>query len=166
MADKDTLELTKLNGSNYPMWKFGITFLLKAKELTCYIDGSEAEPNKATDLSAWKKWEKATSQVAVIPLSSVERDVHPNLINCSGPKEIWDKLKDLYGGSSEDAKQSAWEKFYAFRIKDGESISLQIEQLECICKKLADAGEKPTDAAVESKLLSNLPPKFSPFRMA
>lgn len=63
-------------------------------------------------------------------------------------------------------KQSAWEEFYAFQIKDGESISLQIEKLECICKKLSDVNENLSDKAVESKLLSSLPLRFSSFRMA
>lgn len=166
MADRETLDLTKLDGPNYALWKFGVTFVLEAKELIGCIDGTEDEPDKVTKLADWKKWKKATSQTSVILLSSVEKALHSNLINCTSPKQIWDKLKDLYGDSNEDAKQSAWEQFYAFRIKDGESIALQIEQLKCICKKLADANDKPSDAAVESKLLSSLPPKFSPFRMA
>ena len=131
--------------------------------LTGYIDGTEEEPDKPTKLD---NWTKANSQAAVILLSSVEKSLHPNLINCSNPQQIWDKLKDLYGDSSDDAKQSAWEQFHTFRIKDGESIALQIEQLECICKKLAHANDKPSDAAVESKLLSSLPSKYSYFQMA
>ena len=73
MADKDTLDLTKLDGTNSSMWKFGITFLLEAKDLTRYIDGTEEEPDKATKLDNWKKWKKATSQAAVIVLSSGEK---------------------------------------------------------------------------------------------
>ena len=79
---------------------------------------------------------------------------------------MWNKLKYLYCDSSEDMKQSAWEQFYVFRMKDDEPVALQIEKFESICKKLADAGEKPTESAVESKLLSSLPPKFTTFRMA
>lgn len=166
MSDKEVLEITKLDGSNYSMWKFGITFLLQAKELTGFVLGTEDEPDKETKLNDWKTWMKKSSQAAVILLSSVEKKLHPNLINCSTPQEIWDKIKVLYGDTSVDAKQSAWEQFYAFKMTDSQSIALQIEKLESICKKLEDAGEKPSDTAVVSKLLSSLPPKFSVFRMA
>ena len=64
MADKDILDLIKHDVTNYFMWKFGITFLLEAKDLTGYIDGTEEEPDKATKLDNWKKWKKATLQVA------------------------------------------------------------------------------------------------------
>ena len=110
MADsKENLDLTKLNGSNYSMWKFGV--------------------------------------------------------NCSTPREIWNKLQDLYGDSSVDAKQNALEQFYVFRMSNGESMAIQVEKLESICKKLTESGEKPTDAAVMTKLLSSLPNRFSVFRV-
>ncbi|XP_046145938.1 uncharacterized protein LOC123989261 [Osmia bicornis bicornis] len=45
-------------------------------------------------------------------------------------------------------------------------MAVQIEKFECICKKLTDVNDSPSEAAVVSKLLSSLPTKFSPFRMA
>lgn len=166
MADKEILELTKLDGTNYSMWKFGITFLLQAKELTSFVNGTETEPDRATKADDWKTYMKKSSQAAVILLSSVEKNLHPNLINCSRPQQIWEKLQILYGDSNIDAKQNAWEHFYAFRMNEGESVAVQIERLESICRKLEDAGEKVSEAAVISKLLSSLPSRFSVFRIA
>nr|CAD7425334.1 unnamed protein product [Timema monikensis] len=82
------------------------------------------------------------------------------------PKEIWDKLHSLYGDTSEDAKQDCWQQFYDFRIKNGMPVATQLEKFETICKKLDDAGEKPPDSAVMSKLLNSLPSRFSAFTMA
>lgn len=166
MESKENLDLPKLDGNNYQLWKFGVTFALKAKGLTCYIDDTEPEPNKETELEKWKKWDKAISQAAVILIGSVEKSMFPYLINCSTPKQIWDKLAALYADSSEDTKHNAWQQYYDFHIKEGESVALQIEQFENICRKLADANEKLSDASIETKLLSSLPQKFSTFRMA
>lgn len=166
MSDREVLELTKLDGTNYSMWKFGVMFVLQAKELTGFVLGTVDEPDKETKLEDWKTWIKRSSQAAVILLSSVEKNLHPNLINCSTPQEIWDKIKVLYGDTTIDAKQNAWEQFYAFKMTDSETVALQIEKLESICKKLEDSGEKPSETAVVSKLLSSLPPKFSVFRIA
>ena len=51
-------------------------------------------------------------------------------------------------------------------MKKGAFVAVQIEKLESIIKKLSDSGHKPSEAAIVSKLLSNLPAKFSLFRMA
>lgn len=166
MAEKDSLDIIKLNGKNYTLWKFGVNLLLKSKGLSSFFDGTEAEPDKAEKPADWKNWDSNSSKVAVILLCSIEKTIHPLLINCSGPREMWIKLQNLYGESSEDAKRVAWEQFYAFRMKEGILISEQIEQLESICKKLEEANEKPSEAAVISKILSSLPPRFSTFRMA
>lgn len=166
MADKEVLELTKLEGSNYSMWNFGVRFLLQAKDLTGVVDGTEPEPDIETKPNDHKEFVRKSSQAAVILLSSVDRSLHPNLINCRTPKEIWDKLKVLYGDTSIDAKQNAWEQFYSFRMSQGESVAVQIERLESICRKLEDAGEKPSETAIISKLLSSLPSRFSVFRIA
>lgn len=167
MTEKETIDLTKLEGSsNYPLWKFGITFVLESKDLSGHINGTEKEPDKTTKATEWVKWKKASSNTAVLLLSSVNKSLHANLMNCPTPAKMWEKLKDLYGEASEDAKEGAWEKFYTFRMSDGESLALQIEQLETIIRKLKDSGEAPSDSAVMSKLLSSLPSRYSPFRMA
>ncbi|XP_076383615.1 uncharacterized protein LOC143260915 [Megalopta genalis] len=155
MADKETLDLTKLDGSNYPMWKFGMMFLLEARELIGFVEGTQQEPDKGIKTAEWKKWMKNSSQAAVILLSTVDRSLHPNLINCSTPKVIWEKLKGLYGDATEDAKQSAWERFYTFKINGGEPIARQIEELENIRKKWEDTDDKPSETAVVTKLLNS-----------
>ena len=101
-----------------------------------------------------------------IIVGSVEMRLHPYLINCTTPKEVWDKLQQRFGDTSEDAKQSAWQQFYDFSINDGENVPQRLEDFECICRKLIDAGDKPSESAVQSKLLKSLPPRFSPFLMA
>lgn len=166
MADKDYAELTKLDGNNYQMWNFEITFLIGAKGLTSFIDGTAAEPTKAANNGKdWQEWNQKSSQVMVYLLGSVDRKLRQLLINCTKPKEVWDKLKQLYGDSSEDAKEAAWEEYYSFKMDDSKSLSLQIEQLESICRKLKEAGETLSDSAVTSKLLNSLPPRFSILRV-
>lgn len=166
MAEKEVSNLTKLDGQNFVMWKFGVSFLLQSRGLTEYIDGTSEEPDKTTKLTEWVKWKKEMSRTAVILLGSVEQSLHVNLINCTTPKEMWEKLSKLYGDTSEDAKQLAWQQYYEFHIKDGQSITTQIEVFESICKKLENSGEKLSEASVMTKLLNSLPRRFSTFSMA
>ena len=125
MADsKETLDLTKLDGTNFPLWKFEITLTIESKELTGYLDGTAQEPNKTDKPVEWQTWKKKSSQTSVLLLSSVAKNLRQHLINCTTPSQIWKKLHDLYAECSEDAVMSAWSQFYAFKIKDGESIAL------------------------------------------
>ena len=165
MADKE-VNFVKLNGTNYTLWKFGVKISLGSADLMGYLNGTEDEPDESTKLADWKKWNTSSLKAMSIIVGSVEMRLHPYLINCTTPKEVWDKLQQRFGHASEDAKQSAWHQFYDFRIRDGENVSQRLEDFECIYRKLIDSGDKPSDSAVQSKLLKSLPPRFSPFLMA
>ncbi|XP_029054776.2 uncharacterized protein LOC114882063 [Osmia bicornis bicornis] len=163
MSDKEVgMEIVKLDGTNYSTWKFEVVLALEAKDLLGLVDGTIVKPDE-TELKAY---DKKSAQVKMLILNTVAKNLCRNLYNCSTAKEMWDKLKDLYENASEDAAQSAWEQFYNFRISEEEPVANQLEILESICRRLQDAGEKPSDKAVMTKLLRSLPMKFSIFRHA
>ena len=82
MADKDSVDLIKIDGADYSMWKFGILFALESKELIAYIDDSKKEPAKEEKPDDWKKWKKYRSQAAALLLKQIEKSLHRSLINC------------------------------------------------------------------------------------
>lgn len=61
---------------------------------------------------------------------------------------------------------TAWQQYYDFKFNDNETMMLQIEKFENLCKKLENLKEKPTEKAMISKVLNNLTQRFSAFRMA
>ena len=144
MTDRDIIEIAKLDGENFTIWKFGIVIALKAKDLFGYVNGTEKQP-KAEKADELKLWEKRSNQALMMLLGSGEKALHYNLMSCSTPVEMWDKIQTLYGDSSLDAKENAWEKFYSFKINEQEKLAVQLERFQCICKKLDDAGDKPSD---------------------
>lgn len=92
MAEKEILNLTKLDGQNFQMWKFGLTLLLESQGLTEFIDGSTVEPNRSEKPDDWARWKKSGSKAAVIIMCSVEQALHVNLINCDTPDKMWTKF--------------------------------------------------------------------------
>lgn len=166
MTDTETIDLTKLDGQNYSLWKFGVELVLYAKDLIDYVNGTSTEPNKTDKPAEWKIWKKNCSQASVILLGLVDKSLHASLINCDSPKAIWDKLESLYGAKNENAKVDAWTQFLKFRIKDGEPIAIQSKHFVNILKKLEDAGERPSEPAIVAKISDSLPSKFSNFRIA
>ncbi|OXU18077.1 hypothetical protein TSAR_006919 [Trichomalopsis sarcophagae] len=52
------------------------------------------------------------------------------------------------------------------KVEDSQTLAQQLEDFKCICKKLADANDKPSCTSTQFKLLNSLPQKFSIFRKA
>ena len=89
MADsKETLDLTKLDGNNFPLWRFEITLTIESKELTGYLDGTAQKPNKTDKPVEWQTWKKKSSQTSVLLLSLVAKNLCQHLINCPTPSQI------------------------------------------------------------------------------
>ena len=56
MSDnREPIDLTNLDESNYPIWYFGITLVLDAEDLLKYVNGSKDgnEPDKDTKDANW-----------------------------------------------------------------------------------------------------------------
>lgn len=166
MSENTTVHLTKFDGTNFQLWKFGITFLLESKDLNGIVDGSAEEPNKNEKPEDWAKWKKENSKAVVIILSSIEQSQHASLVACSKASEMWSKLLTLHEQKTDISKQQLWQQFYEFKVNAGESIAMQIVKIETIVKHLKDVEEIVSDAAVMSKIISSLPTKFSAFSMA
>ncbi|XP_076384453.1 uncharacterized protein LOC143263180 [Megalopta genalis] len=155
MANKDSIDLIKLDGTNYPMWKFGISFPLEAKDLSGFVNGTEAEPNR-TGVDDWKRWKKSQAQAAVILLGSVDKRLHPNFINCADLKQIWTKLKDLYSDSR------ALNPVYAAEVRDiimnppntGQYQRLKTE----LIRRLSSSQEQKTRRLLESEEIGDRKP--------
>ena len=75
----------------------------------------------------FQKHNNKKALVCAFLLASIDRKLNPLLINCTNAKEMWDKLESLYGATNEDAKTSAWKDFYAYKMKNGIALSIQID---------------------------------------
>ena len=69
MADKDTYSLTKFDGKNFALWKFSVSIVLEAQDLTDFLRGTDTEPVKTSAVKDWKEWKKMQSKTSVILLS-------------------------------------------------------------------------------------------------
>lgn len=166
MADKELLNVTLLDGTNFPLWKFGVVPILKSKGLMGYVDDTEPKPDEKNEKAEYANWVKNSAKAETVIICTVDKKLHRCLLNCVGPAEMWNKLVSLYSNTSENVKQAAWHEFYTFKIKDGESIAFQIEEFETSISKLKNADEKISETAIIARLLDSLSPKFSNFKMA
>lgn len=41
MAEKETFNLTKFDGTNFALWKYGVSFMLESQDLMEFIEGTD-----------------------------------------------------------------------------------------------------------------------------
>ncbi|OXU16608.1 hypothetical protein TSAR_011674 [Trichomalopsis sarcophagae] len=93
MSDKESLEITKLEGSNnYTQWKFELQIALEGKDLFGYVDETEVKP-EATKTAELKAYNRCISRAKTIILCSINQKLRCNLINCSSAKEMLEVRK-------------------------------------------------------------------------
>ncbi|KAK2577909.1 hypothetical protein KPH14_002848, partial [Odynerus spinipes] len=54
MAEKEAFSLTKLNGQNFSLWKYGVSFLFEAQGLMECLDGTDDLPAGGEE-GQWRK---------------------------------------------------------------------------------------------------------------
>ena len=78
---------------NYHQWKGDMEIQLHAKGLYRVTIDTEIEPNHVVDKARyWNKMDEAFGFMCM----SVSKDLHFHVTGLKNPKEIWDKLVDLF----------------------------------------------------------------------
>lgn len=158
-------DLVKFDGTNFQLWKFSASIILKSKKLLEIVDGSVSQPQD-TSSAEWKSWDDKNSKAEVILLTSIAQHQLECLVNCKNAAEMWVKLMSIHEQRTEISKELLWQKFYDYRMKEGDSIAAHIAKMESMIRNLRDVNEVVSESAVCSKMLSSLPPKYSNFKTA
>lgn len=164
-AKSELAQITKFDGSNFQLWKFSVSILLKAEKLMAVVDGSEAEPEDNTT-AKWTAWDGKNARAQVILLTTITQDVIQCLVNCKNATEMWTKLLTIHEQKTELSRELIWQQFYEYRMSDGEKIASHIAKVESLVKQLKDVNETISDSAISSKIINSLPSKYNSFRTA
>lgn len=163
--NSDLAQISKFDGSNFQLWKFSVSILLKAEKLMPVVDGTEAEPvDQSTP--GWKTWEEKNCRAQVILLTTISQDQIQNLVNCENAATMWRKLIVVHEQKTELSKEIIWQKFYEYRMNDSNTIATHISKIESLVKQLRDVNETISNSAITSKVINSLPAKYNAFRTA
>ena len=78
---------------NYHQWKGDMEIQLRAKGLYKVTMDTKIEPNHVVDKARyWNKMDEAFGFLCL----SISKDLHFHVTGLKNPKEIWDKLSDLF----------------------------------------------------------------------
>lgn len=152
----------KLNGENWPVWKFQTGIILKGRGYYSIVDGTRQKPTAAgDDLTKWIKDDCKAQEVIVLRM---EQGPLTHLLSCETSRDMWLKLKTVYDKESTVSVHLLQQRFFLLEF-DG-SVSRLLSQIEEIKTKLKTAGETLSDKMIITKILMALPDKFRHFRSA
>lgn len=152
----------KLNGDNWPVWKFQTSIVLKGRSLFEVVDGSKVKPT--TGVEEINKWMKEDAKAQELLVTRMEEGPLTHVLSCETSKEMWSKLKTVYDKESVVSVHLLQERFFSLQFDS--SVSTFLSKIEEIKMKLKSAGETLSEKMVITKILMSLPEQFKHFRSA
>ncbi|CAH2109115.1 unnamed protein product [Euphydryas editha] len=159
MEVTNAMKIEKFDGRNFKQWKFQIKCALRAK-------GLNIEKARPVETSSQVQWDKDDGMAMFILTSSMDLNQISLIENCETAKEVMSKLEAIYEQKSEYNKMLIHEKFYQYSYSSSDTMAQHVSKVEGLAKQLRETGEKISDTAVITKILSTLPSAYRSLRQA
>lgn len=120
--------MEKLSGANFSLWKSQMEDILILKDKYLPIEGTTKKPLSMTN----EEWKKLDRKVTATIRQYLAKNVY---FNVSGEKTavgLWKKLHDLYEKKTTSNKVFLTKKFYNLKMKEGASITKDLNEFNII----------------------------------
>ncbi|MQM17791.1 hypothetical protein Taro_050769 [Colocasia esculenta] len=152
------------NGSNYSYWKNHMHIFLRAQDYEIWkvvSNGPYTLPENEEKLTE-DNIEKSKINFSAMNIMqcAIHPDEYSHVSMCSSAKEMWDKLKLIYEGTSEvkETKSNILvHKYEMFKISLVETIFDMFAQLSKITNGMKALGKNYTNMEIVRKVLRSLP---------
>lgn len=155
-------DVEKLKDStNYQVWKFQITVILKAAGIMGIANGQWKKPTeKPEDIANWTRYD-AHAQKTLIQTADKKILVH--LMNCKTAAEMWKIITDLYEKDTDEQRVKLMEEFFNFTHHKGDDIMTHISKLENLYTNLNAVKGNISEEMLKTKIIATLPSNLSFF---
>ena len=157
--------IDKLDGANWPTWKFQMKHLLLAKGLWGVVEGSEMlaeDANAAAHAEFQKKSQKACSSI-VLAISTPQLYL---VTSCEQPNEAWDALRNHFERDTLANKLFLKKQYFRLKMKEGTSIEKHLKHMKELTNRLVAIGAPISEEDQVVTLLGSLPTSYSTLVMA
>lgn len=156
MADGTSVHhVEKLDGSNYPSWRFKMTILLKAKGLWSTVEGHP--PQEAEARRQWDKQDLEAVNSIVQTLSSAQTSY---IINQTSANAIWNKLEQVNRGKVLEKKMALKRELNGLQWKKEETAGQYMHRLESLGEQLRSLGDSLEDPELAAIAIQGLPRSY------
>uniref|UniRef100_A0A2N9H552 Retrotransposon Copia-like N-terminal domain-containing protein n=1 Tax=Fagus sylvatica TaxID=28930 RepID=A0A2N9H552_FAGSY len=164
---------TKLDSTNYMIWKLQISAILDAYSVIDHLDGSTPQPRQVlvseTGIQqvnpAFLIWQKRDKALLSLLYSTLSSPVLAMVVGLSTSQEVWDKLEERFTCTARANVLNL--KLELQSIKKGnESVSSYLQRIKTVRDKLSAVGVHSDHEELLHVILKGLPKEYAPFASA
>uniref|UniRef100_A0A2N9EV01 Integrase catalytic domain-containing protein n=1 Tax=Fagus sylvatica TaxID=28930 RepID=A0A2N9EV01_FAGSY len=173
LNNMSNLMSTKLDSTNYMIWKLQITAILDAYSVLDHLDGTTISPrqvlvNEAGIPSvnpAFLIWQKKDKALLTLLYSTLSSPVLAMVVGLTTSQEVWDKLEERFTCTARANVLTL--KLELQSIKKGnETVSSYLQRIKTVRDKLSAVGVHSDDEELLHVILKGLPKEYAPFASA
>lgn len=164
----------KLDSTNFVLWKFQLTSILKAHKLFGFIDGTNPCPPR-TSLSStstvppqlnplYEDWVAKDQALMTVINATLSSEALAYVVGSTSSKQVWDILAKLYSSSSRSNVVNLKSDLQTISKKSDESIDAYIKRIKEIKDKLANVSTFINEEDLLIYALNGLPNEYNTFR--
>lgn len=151
---------------DYPKWAEYIKTCLKGQKLWMYVDGSKPKPDPTADGVTDDHivtWDSNDAKAAAIILTNIDKNQWGYIAGKETAKEKWDALKRVHSQSSKLNQHLTSSQYQAAKISESEPVMEGIQRILDLADALKQLGSPIPTSMVITKILAELPSKYSVF---
>uniref|UniRef100_A0A2N9EUK7 Integrase catalytic domain-containing protein n=1 Tax=Fagus sylvatica TaxID=28930 RepID=A0A2N9EUK7_FAGSY len=173
LNNMSNLMSTKLDSTNYMIWKLQISAILDAYSVIDHLDGSTPQPRQVlvseTGIQqinpAFLIWQKRDKALLSLLYSTLSSPVLAMVVGLSTSQEVWDKLEERFTCTARANVLNL--KLELQSIKKGnESMNSYLQRIKTVRDKLSAVGVHSDPEELLHVILKGLPKEFAPFASA
>lgn len=147
----------KLNGKNYPAWKFTIKKALICRQLTSVVYDTEHQ------LSLIER-ERKDAEASELLTNSLDPRIINKIILCETAREIWERLKSMYEQEGDSNLETSIIDWSNMRQGNNESISDYIGRYDEVVDRITSLGECLSERLKRAILVGGLNSRYDGFK--
>lgn len=159
--NNSSVQIEKLDRSNYDTWKFQMQMVLIQNELWDCIEGEI--PEVIHELTKWQRKDKKALATIVLSMKPSELNY---VKKCTSAKEAWLKIKEIYQPQGPATKVSLMKKLLMKKQLANESMQDHLNTFFGVVDKLNEIGSETPDEFLCILLLCSLSEDYENFRIA
>lgn len=166
----------RLDSTNFVVWKFQLTALLKAHKLFGFVDGTQpcpdsnmpsstsTDPPPQSSNSSYDDWIAKDQALMTVINATLSPEALAYVVGSTSSKQVWDLVAKLYCSNSRSNVVNLKSDLQSISKKSDESIDAYIKRIKEIKDKLANVSTAVNEEDLIIYALNGLPSEFNTFR--
>uniref|UniRef100_A0A2N9FUI2 Integrase catalytic domain-containing protein n=1 Tax=Fagus sylvatica TaxID=28930 RepID=A0A2N9FUI2_FAGSY len=174
LNNMSNLMSTKLDSSNFMIWKLQITAVLDAYSMLDHLDGSIPKPNQflttETGIQAVNSeflvWSKKDKALLSLLYSTCSSSVLAMVVGKSSSQEVWNTLEERFTSTARSSVLNLKLELQSLKKTGNESVSSYLQRIKTVRDKLSAVGVHSDQEELTHVILKGLPKEYAPFASA